>query len=105
MSKSDGLKKAIGTETDPMRIAEIVAAYTLQQKRKADTATQRREWFGGVINHVRKVHPAQMDALVYEYAMSNTTGMTFAMWLAKKHPMMFNPPEKKVKTFKEHTAV
>lgn len=95
VAKNNELMKAIGNETDPMKIAEIVANFTLQQKRKRDIAAERREWFGNIINNVRKVSPSTMDALVYEYAMANVNDKTFSAWLAQEHPKMFKAPEKK----------
>ena len=102
MAKNDELMKAIGDETDTMKIAEIVANFTLQQKRKRDIAAERREWFGNIIKHVRKVSPATMDALVYEYAMANVNDKTFSAWLAEEHPKMFKEPEKKKADAREY---
>ena len=102
MAKNDELMKLIGNETDPHKIAEIVANYTLQQKRKRDVAAERREWFGNIINNIRKVSPATMDALVYEYAMANRNDVNFSMWLLEKHPQMFKAPEKKKVEIREY---
>lgn len=102
MAKNYELMKLIGDETDSMKIAEIVANYTLQQKRKRDIAAERREWFGNIINNVRKVSPETMDALVYEYAMANRNDVNFSMWLAQEHPKMFKAPEKKKIDIREY---
>ena len=82
------LEKLIGGKTDPTEVAEIVARYVQKRARQRDTAARRREYINSIINDSKTLSMQQMDALVWEYTMSNAS-MTFQVWLGMEHPELF----------------
>lgn len=85
------LAELIAGKTDPTAIAEIVQRWQSRRSRKRDTTTRRREYIYSIINGSKKLSLTQMDALAWEYAMSNNA--SFAAWLDSKHPELFKSAE------------
>lgn len=82
------LSLLITGKTNPMEIAEIVKNWQLKKMRKRTVAAERRHYIESIISDGKKITMQQMDAIVWEYAMSNTM-MPFSGWLGSAHPELF----------------